>query len=214
MKLVRDPGGAERLGDAPCARRLASVGLAEDDGATPAVLDRRWGDERHADASEGDHERREAERAGEDLLVLDAVLEREDDRLGADDRTQYGGCRGRVVRLDADEHEVGPRSVRGVADGVHGWQVEGALGEPHGEAVAPERFEVLAARHEGHVVAALGEARAEIATDGAGSQDEDPHQSPTVSQWTSQNSGTGGRSSVWPPKHSKLGRCRRRSSSK
>src|SRR2546426_12704016 len=91
--------------------------------------------------------------------------------------------------------------------------MHGAVGEPDGQAVAPEGVEVVAPRHERHVVAAFGEPRAEVAADGARAEHEHPHQSPTVSQWTSQNSGTGGRSSVCPPKHSKLGPCRSLSSS-
>src|SRR6266404_582432 len=38
-----------------------------------------------------------------------------------------------------------------------------------------------------------------------------PLQSPSVSQWIVQKRGTGGASSTWPPKHSKLGLCDSRS---
>ena len=52
--------------------------------------------------------------------------------------------------------------------------MHGAVGEPDGQAVAPEGVEVVAPRHERHVVAAFGEPRAEVAADGARAEHEHP----------------------------------------
>src|SRR5437764_1276115 len=67
--------------------------------------------------------------------------------------------------------------------------MHGAVGEPDGQAVAPEGVEVFAPRYERHGVAAFGEPRAEVAADGARAEHEHPHPSPTASQWTSRKFG-------------------------
>jgi hypothetical protein len=153
-----------------------AVRLAEDDLAAAAVEDRPGRRQLDADARQADEQRRQAEPLGEDALVLDPVLQREDDRPGAEGRPE-GVRRGRrVVRLDADEHEVGGRRVGGPLDGAR-TDVERPVGaaEEDPQPLRAERRQVGAAGDQRDVVAAAGEQRAEVAADRAGAEDEHVH---------------------------------------
>ena len=128
-----------------------------------------------ADAGEADEQRRQAEPAGEDSLVLDAVLEREHDDLRTNHRSERTSRRRGVVRLDAHQHQIGHGRLGGIAHGADAAEPERLARELDGETVTPERLQVRAPRNQGDVVPAPGEPGAEVATDGAGAEDEHAH---------------------------------------
>ena len=94
---------------------------------------------------------------GADLVDgVDAVLERHDAGVGADDGLDRLGGLGGVVGLDGEEDEVElAAGLGGHADGVDGLEEGGLAAIDQGEAVLLHRFEVGASGGEDDVMAGL-----------------------------------------------------------
>src|SRR5262249_60218800 len=100
-----------------------------------------------------------------------------------------------VVRLDADQHQIGPGRLRGIAHGADGAEPERLAGELDGESVAPERVQVRTTCNQVDVVPAPSEPCAEVATDAAGAATEHVHGDATSwARWL-----RAFRSSPWAP---------------
>src|SRR5580692_3812630 len=115
------------------------------------------------------------EHACDPLRRVDAVLKGDNRRLRAYRRPNALGCYLCVPELDGDDDQVDgthPLCTIRRLYGVHEQRRRVALDT---QAVAEHRFQVLAARDEGHVVTACSQPRSEVSTEPARSYDEDLH---------------------------------------
>ena len=128
-----------------------------------------------ADIGDAAHQRLVAEDRAQHVVLLHAVLERDDPGLGPDDREELARRVLGVPELDAEHHHVDRADGRGiVGDGDLG-QVDRIVRALDREAVPAHGREMAAARHEVHVGAALHQLGAEIAADAARPHDCNPH---------------------------------------
>ena len=151
-----------------------AVALAERHARGAAVQDLAVRPQHARDARQaaGDAGRAEARIERGEMGV--AVQHRHDGRLRPDRRRDRRHGRVEVVGLAGQDHDVvgaalvAPRHHLDRHDGI-------ALGALHHQAVAAHQLGALLAQQEGDVDAGLGQARAPVAADGAGAQNQDLH---------------------------------------
>ena len=105
-----------------------------------------------------------------------AVLESDDDGLGADERRQQRERALGVVQLHREEDDVDGTDRRGIVGGVDAREVGVALRALNPEAARAQRLEVRAAREKRDVGAGGSQTSAEIAADAAAADDRDAHE--------------------------------------
>ena len=113
------------------------------------------------------HHRIGAEDLAQRVVLLNAVLERNDAGLRRHDRQQRARGTFSVPELDAEEDHVDRSDGARIVGGVHLGQMQRLVRAVDGEAVGPHRFKMCAAGNERDVGAAPREPRAEIAADPA-----------------------------------------------
>ena len=121
------------------------------------------------------HHRRLAENAAEDLVLLHAVLERDDRGAGADQRLDLPRRLLGVPQLDRDDDEIDRPDRLGIVAGLDLRQPDVAERALDRKPALAHRRQMRAAGEEGDVAAAGGKARAEIAADRSGPHDGDAH---------------------------------------
>ena len=120
---------------------------------------------------------------GDLRLVVDAVLERDDGRVRAEERPEGRGCGFRVIRFDAEQHDVHWTDVGRVVGRVE-ILADRPIGGLDRQAVAAERFEMGAACDQMDLGAAACEARPVVRPDAARPEDGDPHQTRSMAMAT------------------------------
>ena len=174
-ELGIDAAGAERLEEALGPRRRLAVELAEHQALQRAdPRDDAGLCDRRRDIADPAHDPLGTEGFGQHLVLEHAVLERDHHRVRPDHRLDLGERLLGVPQLDGEEDEVDDPDGRGIVGGGDLQELE-RVGAGDGEAVLAHRREMGAARDEGHVGAAFGEARAEIAADAARTHDRHAH---------------------------------------
>ena len=170
-------GGRLRLqsrGGERCSHRLhafagAVVELGDSDVVIAAVVQDVPGppDEGDDAAEAADHVLR-PQALDELRRGIDAVLERYDARVGANEGTNQRGDFGHLPRLDRHEDSVDGADVarRVRCLGVRDCEV--SLDAAYQKAVSADGLEVGAPRDERHVLAGAGQAAAEVAADSSG----------------------------------------------
>ena len=176
---VRDLGGDLRAsarrqkGARPL--RLRPVHLAQEDTAEQHVGDDAGRLDRGEHLGDPAEHVARAEDAGELVLVVDAVLDREHARAGPDHRTDRLRGALRVERLHAEEHEIGGGKPVQPLDRRHlhhRFALDGGL-DP--KPVLSHRREMRAAGHERHVLPRPRQLRPEIPPCPSRPHHDDPH---------------------------------------
>ncbi len=116
-----------------------------------------------------------AENRSEPLRAIDAVLQRDDACVGSDQRKGLLGGRLGIPQLDREHHDVHRSDPGWIVGDVRLGQMKVAERTLHLEAGPAHRFEIGPACDEEHVVPGRRQARAEIAPDGPGCHNCDPH---------------------------------------
>ena len=116
-----------------------------------------------------------AECRGQPVRRLDAVLQRDDDGGGPDERSHGVGGRVHLPRLDPEQHDVHGADRRGIVGGVRRADDEVAFDAGHAQAGPTDSRQVLAAGDEGDILPRLGQPTAEIAPDRPASEHRDAH---------------------------------------
>src|SRR5437016_4682886 len=109
------------------------------------------------------------------VLVVDAILEGEDGRVGSDDGADALGGRLGVERLHAEEDDLGRGEATNVLDGREADDGLALDGRADAQAVALDRRQMLAPCDQRDRLAAARELRAEVAADAARAHDDDVH---------------------------------------
>ena len=122
------------------------------------------------DAAEAAEDALGAEDGGELGGGLDAVLQGDDEGVGAEERAHGAGGVGDLPGFDAEEDDVGGAELGGGVGDAGGVDGEVAFGARDAEAAFADGAEGVAAGEEGDVLAGLGEAAAEVGADGAGAE--------------------------------------------
>lgn len=115
------------------------------------------------------------DRAGDHVVLLNAVLQREDGGLVADHGYDSPGCDFGVPQFDRDNYKVDRSDVRRLGYDVYGVELHVAELAPDLEARTAHGRGVIAARDEEDIVSGQGQTGAVVATHGPGSHDGDLH---------------------------------------
>ncbi len=102
---------------------------------------------------------------------LDAVLQRHDERVGADHGAHLPGRLGHLPCLDGDEDRVDQADLPRIVRRLHRVDGEVSFDALNMQTVHLHRFEMLSASDKHHVLPRLGEAAAEVSPDGPGAKD-------------------------------------------
>ena len=157
-------GGEQGLGAGP----RSAVQLAEDDARSPArVADHPGFLDDREDVGRAPDDGPGAQPASQDLLGVDAVLQRDDDGVPAHHRRDGGGRRLGVVELDGEQNNVDRTDAPGIVGGLEGMDARVAERALDPEAGGAHGLQVRAAGDEGNLGAGAGQAGAEIAADTA-----------------------------------------------
>src|SRR5437667_363977 len=174
-ELGVDRGAGEAPGQRLRARRQPPVELAEDDPAGEVVGDDAGpvdGREHPGDAAHGGTG---AQDLVDRVVVVEAVLEGEDGRVGSDDGADALGGRLGVERLHAEEDDLGRGEATNILDGREADDGLALDGRADAQAVALDRPQMLAPRDQRDRLAGTRELRAEVTADAARAHDDDVH---------------------------------------
>jgi len=135
------------------------------------VMDLAGGGDPGEDAAEAAEDALGAEDGGELGGGLDAVLEGDDECVGAEERAHVAGGVGDLPGLDAEEDDVGRTQFGWGVGSTGGLDHEIAFGACDAQPAFTHSAEGLASGDESDVLAGLGEPASEVGTDGAGAED-------------------------------------------
>ena len=156
------------------SRGVGGAHRADHEVAPAVVLDDPRLGHRRGDIDHGRHDGL-GHAPGDRRRVLDAVLQAEDERAGAEMRRHRVGHRFGVGRLDAEQHQVGALHRRELDARRDGHDLD-PIGAFEAQARALDRLDVRGTADQGDGMAGLGERGAEEAADGAGTDDRDTMQ--------------------------------------
>ncbi len=108
-------------------------------------------------------------------MGVDAVLQRDDRGVGADQRLDFFARAFDIPKLDAKQHDIDSADLGGIAGGLRRHQMGVAAWALDFQSLALHGRKVRAARDKGDIGACLGQRRAESATDPAGADDRNAH---------------------------------------
>ena len=128
-----------------------------------------------ADLRHAAHHRLLAEDRDQPLAGVDAVLQRDDRRVGPHQRADGGARAFHVPQLDAEQHDIDRADAGRVVGGLDGADMHVPARAQHSEPTRPHRRQMRAARNEAHIGPRLRQRRPERAPNPAGADHRNPH---------------------------------------
>ena len=116
-----------------------------------------------------------AEDGNQPLAGVDPVLQRDDRRVGPDERPDGGAGTLHVPQLDAEQHEIDRADAGRLVGRLGGAEMDIPARAQHAQAARAHRRQVGTARDEGHIGPGLRQRCPERSSDAASTYHRDPH---------------------------------------
>jgi hypothetical protein len=142
----------------------------------PGVLDHSGAFDVGGDVRDPAHHGRVAKRRAQQVVLLDAVLKRDDAGAGTDERPHRADGGVHIPQLHRQPHHVGDPDVRRVVRSADTRQMKVAERALDPQAAGAHRLEVPSARDEMHVRPGLLQPRPEVPPDPTRTNDRDTHE--------------------------------------
>ena len=156
-------------------RRSSAVERAKDEAAHGGMANQaRLGDHRR-DIRRASGHMRATHGACQRLDAVHAVLKRDDERVGSDERRQHSCRLVRVVQFDREEDDIDGADRGGVVGRLHACHLVVALRTVDPKTALAKSRKMRAAGDERHVRARLRQTSAKIAADAAAAKDRNTH---------------------------------------